>query len=98
MIDFRVAEVAVESYIEDNIEYPSLENEKEFKHCCDMEWAAKDLLNYLREFWYQNFAPELIADYISDAKYRAEKYKEVEMGKVYETAWRTAEDVMLYFV
>ena len=98
MIDYQVAEKAIQTYIEDNIEYPPLKNEEEFKHCCDMEWAAKDLLNYLKEFWYQNFPVELIADYIEDARYRAEKYKDRPMGKVYKTAEQTAQDIALYFV
>lgn len=98
MIDYHVAEVAIQRYIDDNIEYPPLKKEAEFKHCCDMEWAAKDLLKYLKEFWYQNFPVELIADYIDDAHYRAEKYKDRPMGIVYKTAEQTAHDIVPYFL
>lgn len=98
MIGFEIADRTIQRYIEENIEYPPLKQEEEFKHCCDMEWAAKDLLGYLKEFWYQNYPVELIADYISDARYRAEKYKDRTMGKVYKTAEQTAHDIMLYFL
>ena len=41
MIDYQIAERAIQTYIEDNIEYPPLKNEEEFKHCCDMEGSSQ---------------------------------------------------------
>lgn len=98
MIDYHVAEVAVQKFIDDNIEYPPLKDEEGFKRCCDMEWAAKDLLEYMKEFWTRDWPVELISDYIDDVHWRAERYKDDKMGKVYKTAEETAQEIALYFV
>ena len=45
-----------------------------------------------------DFPLELISDYIDDARYRAEKYKDRPMGRVYKTAEETAQEIALYFV
>lgn len=97
MIGYNIAERTIEDYINHAIEFPPLEDEKGFKRACDMVWACKDLLLYLKEFWNENFYCELISDYIEDCRYRAEKYKDDVMGPVYETAKETAEDILRYF-
>lgn len=98
MIGFDIAENCVKQYIDDFLELPPLENEKEFIHVCNMQWAAEDLLRYLKEFWNEDFTEELISNYVDDARYRAEKYKDDQMGRVYKTAEETAREIMLYFV
>ena len=98
MIGYEIAERAILNYIDNNLEYPPLENEAEFKRVCDAEWAARDLLLYLKESWNENYCSELIADYIEDCRYRADKYKEDVMGPVYSTAKETAEDILRCFV
>ena len=98
---FTAAREVIELYIHDNLKLPSKETDctdKEFKRICDMQWAAKDLLEYLKEFWFMDSPLELISDYIYDCRYRSEKYEETVMGAVYKTAELTAEDIMLLFV
>ena len=98
MIGYDIAEKTIYRYIEEEIDNPPIEDEEAFKRACDMEWAARDLLLYLKEYWNENFYFELIADYIEDCRYRTWKYQEDSMGAVYKTAKETAEDILRYFV
>ena len=98
MIGYNIAEQTIQNYIENIIEFPPVEDEVGFKRACDAEWAARDLLLYLKEFWNEYFYPELIAEYIEDCRYRAEKYRDDVMGPVYQTAGETAEEILRYFV
>ena len=97
--DFNAAEHVIELYKEVVIGSPDINQpENEFKTHCDRLWAADNLLAYLSDNWFDDIPLELIADYVDDCRYRAEKYNEENMGKTYETARRTAEEIMGYFV
>lgn len=73
-------------------------SELDFKHRCDQLWALDDLLNYLEENWFEDTPFEIISDYIDDAYYRADKYKDISpMGDVYKTAGEIAEEIIHCF-
>lgn len=96
--DFYVAEEIIEMFKDKYLEVPSIDiPEKIFKEVCYRRWAADDLLNYLYENWYETEPCEIIADYIDDCRYRAEKYFDQAMGSVYETAKQTAENILIFF-
>lgn len=98
--EFCIAEEVFDLYKEKHCQPPTLElSEKEFKKRCDELWALDDLLEYLKENWYFEEDPgEIIADYIFDANYRAEKYKDISpMGAVYKVAAETAENIIHCF-
>ena len=99
--DFYAAKEVFELFKELHYPEPTLEYSKaEFNHRCDQLWALDDLLEYLEENWYFEDTPfEIIADYIDDARYRAEKYKDIsKMGEVYKTVAETAEEISNCFV
>ena len=98
--DFHACQAVFDLYKEMHGPEPTIDySEKDFKHRCDQLWALDDLLSYLEENWYFEDTPaEVIEDYISDAHYRAEKYRDTSpMGPVYKTAWETAEDIIHCF-
>ena len=97
--DFNVAEEVVDMFKDKYLEVPPIDApEKIFKETCDRRWAADDLLSYMRENWYEDEPSEVIVDYIEDVKYRAKKYAEHPIGKIYDTAKQTAENILFYFL
>lgn len=97
--DFSVAKDVFNFYKEKHCPEPTADySEKDFKHRCDQLWALDDLLNYMEENWFEDTPYEIIADYIDDARYRAEKYKDISrMSVVYKTAEETAENIIHCF-
>lgn len=69
-----------------------------FLHRCDQLWAVDDLVGYIKDNLYENTPFELMSDYMDDCRFRAEKYKDTVMGRVYATAAKTVKDIMEYFV
>lgn len=97
--DFGAAVRTIELFKDQYLELPPIDVPEEvFKDACDKRWAADDLLNYLSENWYSDTPIEIICDYIEDCKFRAKKYADYPMGKVYETARQTAENIAERFV
>lgn len=96
--DYWTAEQTIELY-KQNIGSPDIDlPEAEFKSHCDKLWAADDLLRFLNNGWFDDYPIELIADYIDDCRYRAKKYQDCDMGKTYEIARQTAEEIMEFFI
>ena len=91
--DFMSAKEVIDRYKKEFISLPPEENEKEFKRSCDRFWAVEDILSYMKEFWFYDKPEEIIADYIDEARFRSEKYKDHPMGPAYKIAKETAEDV-----
>ena len=98
MPDFMAAKEVINTYKSTFIDIPPEEFEEKFKRSCDMIWALDDLLSYMSENWFYDEPEEIIVDYIEEAKYMSEKYREYPMGPVYETAKETAEDILQYFI
>lgn len=98
-MDFQTAKNIICQYRDENLPPESIDaDEDTFKYRCDQLWAVDDILVYLRDNWFENFPSELICDYIEDCRYRAKKYNDFSMGKVYTTAKQTAEDILRIFV
>lgn len=99
-IDLEVAAEVFDLFKEKHYPEPTPEmSEKELKHRCDQLWALDDLFAYLKSEWYFEDTPfELIGDYIDDARYRTEKYRDISpMSIVYKTAKETAEEILHCF-